>query len=155
MINSQRFRLALVALAASAAALTAIPAQAAPAPSQARIQSVAPARAASLVDSPISPMRCRDDGQGCPPLKNECGRAYAPTSIDAWSKHIQDRMNERVVTKEQIEYVVRTGAANAWCQVDEGTWYYEEPVNGRTLGVVVGWNKATKQAVGVTTYWKN
>ncbi|GLV87682.1 hypothetical protein Slala03_73710 [Streptomyces lavendulae subsp. lavendulae] len=155
MINSKSFRLALVALAASAAALTAVPAQAAPVQSQDRIQSVATAQVASLVDSPISTMRCRDDGQGCPPLKNECGRAYAPTAIDVYSNHILARMAERTVTQAQIEYVVRTGAGNAWCQVDEGTWYYEEPVNGRTLGVVVGWNKADKKAVGVTTYWKN
>ncbi|WP_331742681.1 DUF4258 domain-containing protein [Streptomyces sp. NBC_01006] len=155
MINSQRLRLALVALAASAAAFTTAPAQAAtPAPSQVRIQAATTAQVAALADSPISAMRCRDDGQGCPPLKNECGRAFAPTTIDVWSKHILTRMGERNITAQQVLEAVREGAGDAWCQVDEGTWYYEHEVSGRNLVAVVGWDKATRQATGVTTYWK-
>ncbi|WP_327380619.1 DUF4258 domain-containing protein [Streptomyces sp. NBC_01207] len=150
MINSQRFRLALVALAASAAALTAVPAQAAPAPSQARIQSVATTQVASLVDSPISLLRCRDDGQGCPELRSPCGSDFAPTTIAHWSDHMFDRMAERGITEEQVRAVVATG--NGWCQTSLKTFLYQEPVGNRTLAVSVAWNKG--EPLAVTAFWK-
>ncbi|MFF4424711.1 hypothetical protein ACFY04_28715 [Streptomyces sp. NPDC001549] len=149
MINSQRLRLALVALAASAAALTAVPAQAAPAPSQARIQSVATAQVASLVDSPISPMRCRDDGQGCPPVKEpkDCNNNPAPTSLRRMSQHIWDRMAERKISEQELQDAVRIGARTATCQ-DNGRWKYELGMSGGLLVVIVSWDGA-----GVTAWW--
>ncbi|MER6781089.1 MULTISPECIES: DUF4258 domain-containing protein [unclassified Streptomyces] len=152
MINSKRVRLALVALAASAAAFTAAPAQAAaPAPSQVRIQSATTAQFAALTDSPISPMRCRDDGQGCPPpLKSPCGTDFAPTTIEYWSDHIFDRMAERGISEAQVRAVVATG--NGWCQTSQKTFLYQEPVGGKTLAVAVGWSRNGSTAV--TAYWK-
>ncbi|MET8755571.1 DUF4258 domain-containing protein [Streptomyces sp. NPDC004667] len=151
MINSQRFRLALVALAASAAALTAVPAQAAPAQSQVRTQAAATAQVAGLADSLASPMRCRDDGQGCPPpLKSPCGTDDAPTTIDFWSDHMFDRMAERGITEQQVRAVVATG--DGWCQVTQKTFLYKVDVGGRILAVVVGWSRNGNTAV--TAYWK-
>ncbi|MFF1560713.1 DUF4258 domain-containing protein [Streptomyces sp. NPDC058279] len=151
MINSKRVRLALVALAASAAAFTATPAQAAaPAPAQTRIQSVATAQVTSLTDSPISLMRCRDDGQGCPELKSPCGTDYAPTTIQHWSDHMFDRMAERGITEEQVRAVVATG--NGWCQVSQKTFLYQELVGNRTLAVSMAWNGG--EPLAVTAFWK-
>ncbi|MFE3765890.1 hypothetical protein ACFXPI_29475 [Streptomyces sp. NPDC059104] len=150
MINSQRLRLALVALAASAAAFTTVPAQAAtPAPSQARIQAAATAQVADLVDSPISLMRCRDDGQGCPPVKEpqDCNNNAAPTSLRRMSQHIWDRMAERKISEEEIQNAVRIGARNARCQ-DNGRWMYELGMSGGLLVVIVSWDGA-----GVTAWW--
>ncbi|KOU18107.1 hypothetical protein ADK52_30955 [Streptomyces sp. WM6372] len=151
MINSKRLRLALVALAASAATLAAVPAQAATSvPSQTRIQAAATAQVADLVDSPISPMRCRDDGQGCPELRSPCGVDQAPTTISIWSEHMLDRMTQRGITEEQVRAVVATG--NGWCQVSQKTFLYQEPVGNRTLVVSMAWNKGEPKAV--TAYWK-
>lgn len=152
MINSQRLRLALVALAASAAAFTAAPAQAAtPAPLQARTQAATTVRIADLVDSPISLMRCRDDGQGCPPLKSPCGTDWAPTTIDHWSDHMFERMTERGITEAQVRAVVATG--NGWCQTSQKTFLYQEPVGNRTLAVSIAWNSG--EPLAVTAFWKN
>ncbi|WP_331733026.1 hypothetical protein [Streptomyces sp. NBC_01276] len=152
MINSQRFRLALVALAASAAALTAVPAQAAtPAPVQARTQTATTVQLADLLDSPISPMRCRDDGQGCPPVKEptDCG-GTAPTSLRGASQHMRQRMAERRVSWDDIQTVVRVGAPNAYCQ-DNGKWRYEVGLSDGRLIAVIG----SQDAWGVTVFVNN
>ncbi|WP_030713634.1 hypothetical protein [Streptomyces sp. NRRL F-2580] len=153
MINSKRIRLALVALVASGAALAAAPAQAA-----GTVTAVTRTQASIAVqaESPISLMRCRDDGQGCPlPAKPDCGRKSAPTTIDLWSQHMRDRMNERTFTEEQAREAVRIGADDAWCQVDEGTWLYDAQLSGGgRLVVVVGWDRASRQSTAVTGWWK-
>ncbi|MFI5672452.1 DUF4258 domain-containing protein [Streptomyces sp. NPDC051704] len=152
MINSKRVRLALVALAASAAVLTAAPAQAAtPAPSQARAQAVATAQFAALTDSLISPMRCRDDGQGCPPVKEpqDCSNNSAPQGLRSLSQHIRDRMAERHISEDELQNAVRIGSRTAQCQ-DNGRWKYTLGMSGGELVVIASWN-----GVGVTAWWNN
>ncbi|MFF4850609.1 hypothetical protein [Streptomyces sp. NPDC001194] len=153
MINSKRVRLALVALAASAAAFTAAPAQAAaPAPSQVLIQSATTtAQFAALTDSPVSPMRCRDDGQGCPPVKEpqDCSNNSAPQGLRSLSQHIRDRMAERHITEDELQNAVRIGSRTAQCQ-DNGRWKYTLGMSGGELVVIASWN-----GVGVTAWWNN
>ncbi|MFJ8166643.1 hypothetical protein ACIRBY_37765 [Streptomyces sp. NPDC096136] len=158
MINSKSVRIALVALAASAAVFTAGPAQAAaPAPAQARTQAATTVQLADLVDSPISPMRCRDDGQGCPPSrdKDDCRTLDAPTHIDDLTQdHMQQRMHERDVTEEDVQDAVRIGARTAVCQ-SNGRWKYELGIGraGATLVVIVGWNNSKQESVAVSSWW--
>ncbi|GLV87681.1 hypothetical protein Slala03_73700 [Streptomyces lavendulae subsp. lavendulae] len=160
MINSKRFGLALVALAASASALTAVPAQAAASlqsQSQVRIQSAATAQVASLVDSPISAMRCRDDGQGCPPTPttDDCYTLDAPTHIgDLSQPHMQQRMQERGIGEQDVQDAVRIGARTAQCQ-SNGRWKYELGIGraGATLVIIVAWDNRRHVSVAVTSWW--
>ncbi|MFD8019509.1 hypothetical protein ACFV6G_03680 [Streptomyces lavendulae] len=158
MINSKRFRLALVALAASGAVLTAAPAQAAtPAPLQARTHAAATAQAVGLPDSLVSPMRCRDDGQGCPPsfFQDDCTTLDAPTHIgDISQQHMQQRMQERGINEQDIQDAVRIGARSAACQ-SNGRWKYELGIGraGATLVVIVAWDNRRHVSVAVTSWW--
>ncbi|MFE2877650.1 DUF4258 domain-containing protein [Streptomyces roseus] len=150
MINSKSVRIALVALAASAAAFTAAPAQAAAsAPVQARTQAATTVRIADPVDSPISPMRCRDDGQGCPPVKEpaDCTNHSAPQGLTSMSQHIRERMAERDISEDELQNAVRIGSRTAQCQ-DNGRWKYTLGMSRGWLVVIVSWNGA-----GVTAWW--
>ncbi|MFE2551979.1 hypothetical protein ACFXGI_26000 [Streptomyces sp. NPDC059355] len=152
MINSKSVRIALVALAASAAVFTAAPAQAAAsAPAQARTQAVTTVPIADLVDSPISLMRCRDDGQGCPPVKEpqDCSNNSAPQGLRSLSQHIRDRMAERHIGEDELQNAVRIGSRTAQCQ-DNGRWKYTLGMSGGELVVIASWN-----GVGVTAWWNN
>ncbi|MGW6984594.1 hypothetical protein ACWGE1_34950 [Streptomyces sp. NPDC054932] len=154
MINSKRIRLALVTFVAIGATLAAAPAQAAGA---ARAASHAQASVAAPADAQISPMRCRDDGQGCPPsfFKEDCTNIATPQYIDDLSQdHIKQRMQERRITEADIQDAVRIGSRTADCQAN-GRWKYELGIGrvGATLVVIVAWNKSKQQSVAVTSWW--
>ncbi|MFB7181071.1 DUF4258 domain-containing protein [Streptomyces sp. NPDC056257] len=85
-------------------------------------------------------------------VTNRCYSDVAPSAYDRIIPHARDRMNERGVTEDDIQKVVRLNAKHAVCQ-QNGNWRYMLGLsNGRELVVIVGlgdggWNV-------VTVFWK-
>ncbi|WP_030723584.1 DUF4258 domain-containing protein [Streptomyces sp. NRRL F-2580] len=85
-------------------------------------------------------------------VTNRCYSDVAPSAYDRITQHARDRMNERGVTEDDIQKVMRVGAKNAACQ-QNGNWRYTLGLSsGGELVVLVGlgdggWNV-------VTVFWK-
>ncbi|MFD7082430.1 DUF4258 domain-containing protein [Streptomyces sp. NPDC002181] len=81
-------------------------------------------------------------------VANRCYSDVAPSSYDRITQHARERMNERKVTDEDIQKVVRLGAKKASCQ-QNGNWRYMLGLSsGGELVVIVGlgeggWNVVT------------
>jgi hypothetical protein len=103
-----------------------------------------PAMAASTTAGP--PVR------GGHEVTNRCYSDVAPSAYDRISQHARDRMNERGVTEDDIQKVVRVGAKNAACQPN-GNWRYTLGLSsGGELVVLVGLGEGGWNVV--TVFWK-
>ncbi|MEV7444440.1 DUF4258 domain-containing protein [Streptomyces sp. NPDC091204] len=85
-------------------------------------------------------------------VTNRCYSDAGPSAYDRITRHAHDRMDERGVTEDDVQKVVRLNAKKAVCQ-QNGNWRYMLGLsNGQELVVIVGlgdggWNV-------VTVFWK-
>ncbi|WP_035796648.1 DUF4258 domain-containing protein [Kitasatospora mediocidica] len=142
MIIRKSARLALLAVTVSALALGATPAMAAPAPS-----TVAAVAAPQAFGPPI---HCDFD---CPLTPAQICSEGAPQSIDVFTQHVRDRMNERNISEDEIQNAVRIGSRTASCDRTTGRWRYDLGMpSGGLLTVIVAVN-AVQGNVAVTAWW--
>ncbi|WP_329569460.1 DUF4258 domain-containing protein [Kitasatospora sp. NBC_01266] len=101
--------------------------------------------------SPVSVAPAATDGWGLPnpPRVNNCGDDGAPGAIDVLSQHVQDRMNERDITRDELDKAIRIGARTAQCV--NGNWRYTLGMDGGWLTVVVGLGNGGW--VAITAWW--
>ncbi|MDH6576621.1 DUF4258 domain-containing protein [Kitasatospora sp. MAP5-34] len=85
-----------------------------------------------------------------PPTTHDCYSDVAPSAIDRLSQHVQDRMDERGVSRDQLDNAIRIGARNAKCQPN-GNWRYTLGMSDGELTVIVGLGNGGW--VAVTAWW--